>query len=472
MLKLLLKCFVVFIFSCANLNSSSVPAKTLKTDKIERLMEAVVDIIVSSKEKNVDVQSQNTLKHEVSDGTGFIVNSEEGLIVTNCHVIDSADSIKVILSDEKGKREYYANIIGKDEHSDIALLKISTDQKLTSITFEDSDKIQIGEPVIAIGNPFGLGKTVTSGIISYKSRNLSNQMTEIGSYGDLVSSYIQTDAAVNHGNSGGPLLTYDGKLVGMITIFFSDGMHNTGINFAIPSNTLKKVISQLKQFGKMRRSWLGITLIPLNHQVAEMLLENSQHKYGCDIIRVEENSPAAIAGIQNSDILLSLNDTDITEETNIEGMLNNLPIGKVIPIQILRNKVEMKLSIKVASKNDDSNPETNSAANSIPNIPSEEIEELKIRVTNLTSALRKKFGIPEEVNGVLVLANENQNLDDITRGDVITKVTGDNIQTIDDLKSMISKREKFALYIYNSQKSIKNFYVPVILEALPKISKK
>lgn len=456
------------VLSISVLDASGVPSSVLK-GKINQLMPTVVDVVVTSKDKNFDSsQEMRGQKNEISDGAGFIIEPS-GYIVTNCHVIDSTDKIKIILYDGS---EYYANVIGKDEHSDIALLKIATETKLLCVQFADSDKVEVGDPVIAIGNPFGFGKTVTSGIISYKSRNLANQMAEIGSCGDLVS-YIQTDAAVNHGNSGGPLFTYTGEVVGMITVFFSDGMHNTGINFAIPSNILKKVINQLMAYGKMRRSWLGISLVPLSHKVAVALGLGKRH--GCDIVRVEKNSPAAIAGVQNNDILLSLNDEDITEETNIGYMLNNLPIDKVIPIQIMRDGIEIKLSVKVGSKNDENidEPEQNAEENAIE-IPSQKIEILKLAVADLSADLRKNFYIPAEMNGVLVIENENSAENDIAYGDLITKINQHDIKNIEDFKNILKtlkERNVVALYIYNPQKSPKRFYIAVDLTSDAKKTK-
>ena len=216
---------------------------------VERLMGKVVDVIVADK-------SGENSENRSSNGTGFIIY-EDGYIVTNWHVIDSSEQIKIVTSDGN---EYIAKVIGKDEHYDVALLKIELDSnvKLPAVKFADSDKIEVSDPVITIGNPFGLGKTVTAGIISYKGRNLSDQISELGENGHLVS-YIQTDAAVNYGNSGGPLFSANGEVIGMITVFVSDGLRSTGINFAIPSNILLKVISQLKTFGRMQRSWLGIS---------------------------------------------------------------------------------------------------------------------------------------------------------------------------------------------------------------------
>ncbi|MDR0968134.1 MAG: trypsin-like peptidase domain-containing protein [Holosporaceae bacterium] len=424
---------------------------------IQHLINCVVDVIVS--DQNPSDRANG--KKESSDGAGFIID-ENGYIVTNCHVIDSADKIKIVLYDGS---EYIAKVIGKDERSDIALLKIETDLKLPKVQFADSDKAEIGEPVIAIGNPFGFGKTVTSGIISYKGRNLSSQIAELGTGGDLVS-YLQTDAAVNYGNSGGPLITYNGEVVGMITVFFSDGAHSAGINFAIPSNMLKKVIRELRDHGKMQRSWLGIEVSPLRKKAAKALGLGKQ--YGCVISKVKKNSPAAVAGIQIGDILTSLNDEAITENANLEFVLSSLPIGRIIPVQIIRNKTVMKFSVKVGVGNDDDFHYDYDDSPEKMEIPYEKIDGLELGITELTQELRKSFDIPENINGALISYVENPQ-SDLAVGDVILTVNQAEVSNVLDLKNELRKlsqnpaiREdkELALYIFDPQ-SRKSDYVVV-----------
>jgi serine protease Do len=428
-------------------HASGVPGVAVKGG-IPHLINTVVDVIVSDK---ISDEYRGTDRKESSDGTGFIID-ENGYIVTNCHVINSVDKIKIVLHDGS---EYMAKIIGKDERSDIALLKIDADTKLPFVQFADSDKAEVGDPVIAIGNPFGFGKTVTSGIVSCKGRNLSNQIAELGAGGDLVY-YLQTDAAVNYGNSGGPLFSYNAEVVGMITVFFSDGMHNTGINFAIPSNTLKKVIKELKDYGKMQRSWLGISVSPLGKKAARALGLGKQS--GCVITKVDLNSPAAVAGIQTGDILISLNDEVISENTNLEFMLNGLPIGKVIPIQIMRNRIGMKLSVMVGIRNDeDVSWKTNDVSEKIPY---EKLDGVDIGVTEITPNLRKSFDIPESINGVMISYIGSLQGNDISIGNVILMVNQTNVTAVAGLKAElkklsanadIKKSKELAFYIFDPQ---------------------
>jgi serine protease Do len=438
-------------------HASGVPGLAVKKG-IPRLINMVVDVIVS--DKNLADDYRGSDRKESSDGTGFIID-ENGYIVTNYHVISSTDKIKIVLYDGS---EYMAKVIGKDERSDIALLKIDVDTKLPFVQFADFDKVEVGDPVIAIGNPFGFGKTVTSGIVSCKGRNLSSQIAELGAGGDLVY-YLQTDAAVNYGNSGGPLFSYNAEVVGMITVFFSDGMHNTGINFAIPSNTLKKVIKELKDHGKMQRSWLGISVFPLNKKAARVLGLGKQ--YGCVITKVENNSPAAMAGIQTGDILTALNDESISENTNLEFMLNTLPIGKVIPIQIMRHKVGMKFSVTVGIRNDEDFYLNQEDVSEKKEISCEKIDGLEIGVTELTPELRKSFDINDGISGVMVSYVGQRN--DIAIGNVILAVNQISVANIAALKSELkkisessemAKDKELAFYVFDPQ-TRKSDYVVV-----------
>ncbi|MDR3180135.1 MAG: trypsin-like peptidase domain-containing protein [Holosporaceae bacterium] len=402
------------------------------------------------------------------DGTGFIVD-ETGYVVTNCHVLgsrqrihdNSIEKIKVILHNGN---EYEAKIVGVDYRTDIVLLKIEPKSKLSCVKFADSDAVEVGDGVFAVGNPYIYKNTVTFGIISHKERDLSGQIVELGSGGDLVP-YMQTDAVINQGNSGGPLCSCDGKVVGMITIIFYDGVRNTGISFAIPAKIIQQDIEQLRKNGRMKRSWLGISVTPFNKSVSDAL--GMGDRCGCVIQRVEEGSPAIAAGIKSGDILLSINDANISENSNMEYMLTNLPIDKVVPIQIMRDGVEMKLSIKVSSRSDeDKIDEANDGAISKKSVPCEEIDSITLGVANLTTELRKYFNIPADVSGVLV-ARSDDFRNDISVGSVILKVNHTNVQNIEGLRAELQKlmnngAKIVAFYICDGQ--WKKFYIPVKLK--------
>ena len=420
----------------------SVSARGIKGD-VQSLIKTVVDVIISERSNPEDLLE----KKESSDGSGFIID-ENGYVVTNCHVIDGAEKIKIIIHDGS---EYTAKIIGRDERSDIALLKIDAATKLPYAVLADSDKVEITDPVIAIGNPFGFGKTVTAGIISYKGRNLSKQIAELGTGGDLVS-YLQTDAQVNYGNSGGPLFSYDGEVVGMITVFLSDGNRGTGINFAIPSNTLKKVVTQLRNYGKMQRSWLGIAVTPLSKESAVAL--GLGNRCGLVVAKVETNSPAAKIGVSAGDIVLSINNLTFSVNTNIEDVLNNLPTDTIVPIQILKKGKECTDKIRVEMRCDDDFPFDADDILEDKNIPFEKLESINLGVSDLNAELRKIFSIPQSMKGVLIVQPaENVSL---CQGNVILSVNQQDVKSIAELKAQIEQlikkgKDNIALYVYDVQ---------------------
>lgn len=450
--------FVIIFGLCFFMTDASVFGIKVKGG-VQRLMDAVVDVIVADKnDENPENRSSN--------GTGFIIY-EDGYIVTNWHVIDSSEKIKIVTSDGN---EYNARVIGKDEHYDVALLKIDLDAgvKLSAVEFANSDQIEISDPVITIGNPFGLGKTVTAGIISYKGRNLSGKISELGENSHLVS-YIQTDAAVNYGNSGGPLFSADGKVIGMITVFVADGLRSTGINFAIPSNILLKVIGQLKTFGKMRRSWLGISTSRMSKEAAKLLIGSNVGYY---VTNISEKSPAMLTGIKVGDIILSINKEVISENTNVEYLLNNLPIGEVIPIQIMRNGNRRMLSITVKSYNDEDISFIDEEDNSGKDILYEKIDGLDLGLTDLTKELREIFKIPADETGVLISFVGSSLNDDtnISVGNLVKNINQVEIKNLSDLRTALiatlkehSNVNKVVMYV-NDPLTKKSSYVVVKCE--------
>lgn len=430
-------------------------AKPSFDGSIENIINIVVDVIAVDKSLG---SFDEFSKKDSSSGSGIII-SEDGYIVTNCHVIDGSERIEVVLYDGK---KYTATVVGKDERSDIALLKIETDSKIPYVAkFADSDSISILEPVFAVGNPFGFGKTVTSGIISFKGRDLSSQIAELKAGGDLVS-YIQTDTPVNYGNSGGPLFTYDGKVVGMITVFVSDGMHSTGINFAIPANTLKSIVSQLKANGEIKRAWVGITAELLSRDVSTAL-HFCNNKLGAIVTKVDKDSPAEESGVQVDDILISINGQEITEKTNIEDMLCSLPIGETIPVKILKNDKEIVCYIKVAADNGRSKLTSDIDYVTKKEIKFERLEGINIGIANLTSKYRQWFNIPDNINGVLI-ANVETGPSRMSVGNVILKINSTDVSEVKDLKEKMKqlteeRAPEVALYILDPNEEIQKFYV-------------
>ena len=431
--------------------------KDFSKENIENLINCVVSIVVTDKVLETET---NPSKKDDSDGSGFIID-EDGTILTNCHVIDSADKIEVVLHDGT---KHIAKVIGKDERSDIALLKIDVNEKMSYVAqFADSDVAYVLDPVFAIGSPFGFTKTVTSGIISCKNRNLSAQITELGTGGDLID-YIQTDVAINHGNSGGPLFTYDGKVVGMITVFISDNMHSTGINFAIPANTIKKIVKELKTYGKVKRSWTGITLRPLAREV--LIVLGLEKNLGCEIVKLEKNSPASEAGVLIDDIFLSIDNKNILASTNIEDMLCSLEVGKIVPIQVMRGGVEIWLNLKVGYREE--NKKSSSASGGIGDITKkdiifEKLAAINIGIADLTDEYRRCFNISKDVNGVLVANVENES-SELSIGNLVVRVNHKKVSTVAEVKYELDElmkcgADKVVLVAHNPNKEPQQFYV-------------
>ncbi len=271
-------------------------------------------------------------------GSGVIIDAKKGYVVTNNHVVDNADKILVKLTDG---RELEAEKLGADAQSDIALLKVSA-KDLAELPLADSDAIRVGDFVVAIGNPFGLSQTVTSGIVSALGRSGLN----IGGYED----FIQTDAAINRGNSGGALVNLHGELVGINTAIFGPNGGNVGIGFAIPSNMMKSLIDQIIEFGEVRRGLLGIQGRDLDAGLAEAM--NSPTNQGAFVNEVTKDSAAEKAGIQSGDIITGINDNEISSFSELRGKVGSLGAGTKVKLNILRNEEELTLNVVLGAAED------------------------------------------------------------------------------------------------------------------------
>ena len=263
-------------------------------------------------------------------GSGFIID-KSGYIITNNHVIDNAEKIMVILYDDTS---FEATVVGKDPKTDVALLKINPKKtKLSAVKFGDSNKLRVGDWVMAIGNPFGFGGTVTAGIVSARGRNLS------GSYDD----YIQTDASINRGNSGGPLFDMNGNVVGINTAIFSQSGGSVGIGFAVSSNLAKQVTDQLKQYGRTKRGWLGVLIQEISKEIADSLGMKSVK--GALVSSATEGGPAQKAGVKTGDVILKFNGIDIDTMKELPKVVAGTPVGKSVPLVILRNGKTITLNV-------------------------------------------------------------------------------------------------------------------------------
>jgi serine protease Do len=339
-------------------------------------------------------------------GSGFIID-ERGYILTNNHVIEKADKIKVRLSDEQ---EFDAAVVGRDPKTDIALIKIETTNPLQAVTMGDSDKLQVGEWLIAIGNPFGLEHTVTAGIVSAKGRVIGS-----GPYDD----FIQTDASINPGNSGGPLINMRGEVVGISTAIIAGG---TGIGFAIPINMAKQIVPQLKERGEVTRGWLGVMIQRVTPELAKQFgLETSE---GALVAQVVEDSPAEKAGIKREDIIIEFDHKKIHKMSELPKIVANTQVGKQVEVKVIRQGREEKLKIEVGELKEEKVAKAGEFTTE---------KELGLTVQDITPEIAKHLGIPEKA-GVLVsqvTAGSPAHEAGIRRGDIIREV---DRQPIEDLK--------------------------------------
>lgn len=324
-------------------------------DLVEKLSPSVVNISTTQKPENLEGGDIISLKNLPENkqvaplgqehyalGSGFLLD-EEGYIITNSHVIDRADKINVILSDNS---QHQAKVIGTDNKTDLALIKIDTDKKLMPVNLGDSDKIRVGDWILAIGNPFGLGGSVTAGIVSAKSRDI-----ESGPYDN----FIQTDASINQGSSGGPMFNLDGEVIGINAAIFSTTGGNMGISFAIPVNNAKFVIRELKNSGSVKRGWIGVRVQP---QLTEA---NSVGNIpnGILISSVTEGSPAADAGIQAGDIILALNEQDMDSAQIFSRLVSESPVNGKITLKLWHNgQIENRIVNVKEMPAETGNPET------------------------------------------------------------------------------------------------------------------
>ena len=282
--------------------------------------------------------SDNSPKRVTSLGSGFIIDPS-GLIVTNNHVIADADEINVILNDGT---KLPAQLVGKDSKADLALLRVHADHPLKSVAFGDSDKLRLGEWVIAIGNPFSLGGTVTAGIVSARNRDIQS-----GPYDN----YIQTDAAINRGNSGGPLFNLNGEVIGINTAIISPSGGSIGIGFAVPSDTAMPVLDQLRQYGEARRGWLGVRIQQVTDDIAESLSIKPPH--GALVAGVDDKGPAKPGGIEPGDVVVKFDGKDVKEMHDLPRIVADTPIGKEVDVVVIRKGKEETHQVKVGRLADD-----------------------------------------------------------------------------------------------------------------------
>ena len=370
-------------------------------------------------------------------GSGFIIDAK-GIVITNNHVIKGAEDIMVRV---EGDKEYKAKVLGSDPLSDIAVLKIESKEKLIPVKFGDSDKARIGDWVIAIGNPFGLGGTVTSGIISARNRDIGMSRYE---------DFIQTDASINVGNSGGPLFDMNGEVIGINTAILGQA-GSIGIGFAIPSNSAKKVIEQLIEFGETKRGWLGVRIQVVTKEIADV--EKLDKPRGALVASVAEDSPSDKAGIKAGDIILEFNGVLINEMKELPKIVAQTDVGKTVEVKVWRNGKEISKKIKLGRL------ETSEDFKAKKTIETKDtaIESLKINVRPVEQKDIDERGLPKNTKGLVVteIANDSP-INYLSAGNIIIEAQKKVIKTIRDLEIAInlalkSSEKTLLLVIYNNQ---------------------
>ena len=453
--------FLTIIFSLSfSLQSNSKPVPASFADLAERLMPSVVNISTST----TVVTNSNPFpfqfppgspfedmfkefgtpqeRKSAALGSGFIID-EDGIVVTNNHVIQDADDIIVRVN---GDQEFKAKVLGADPLMDIAVLQLETKEKFIPVPFGDSDKARIGDWVLAIGNPFGLGGTVTAGIISARNRSIG-----LSRYED----FIQTDASINSGNSGGPLFDMEGNVIGINTAILGRN-GSIGIGFSIPSNSAQQVIKQLIEFGETKRGWLGVRIQDVTKEIAEV--EELDKPRGALVASVAENSPSEKAGIQAGDIILEFNGVEIKQMKELPAIVARTEVGKNVDVKIWRNKKEITKKVLLGRLETSDDFKVSENPKQDENNLDEIVESLRISVRPLTKEDIKNRKLPNQTTGLVItnMANNSPLVNSIEINSIIIEAQKKKIKSADDLrditqKAINSNQKTILIAIYNNQ---------------------
>ena len=451
-MKNFIKFIYIFIFITAtSVNAKEVPASF--ADLAEKLMPSVVNIstttTVTSNSNPFPFEFPpgspfedmfNDQQRRLSAlGSGFIID-ESGVVITNNHVIQGAEEVFVRVN---GEKDYKAKILGADPGMDLAVLQIESDEKFKPVNFGDSDKARIGDWVIAIGNPFGLGGTVTAGIISARNRSIG-----LSRYED----FIQTDASINQGNSGGPLFNMNGDVIGINAAILGQS-GSIGIGFAIPSNSAERVINQLIEFGETKRGWLGVRIQTVTKEIADV--EKLDKPRGALVASVAENSPSDKAGIKAGDIILEFDGKVINEMKELPKIVAETDVGKKVNIKVWRNKREITKNITLGRLE---TSEDFKSQGTITKKPKEDvIEDLKISVRLLNKSDIEKRNLPKDTSGVVITKiDKDSPINYLEVDNIIIEAQKKKINTIGDLKNVVkmtlrSPEKTLLIVIYNNQ---------------------
>ena len=378
-------------------------------------------------------RKNNPQQHRMTSlGSGFVIDPS-GYIVTNNHVISGAEEITVRFHDDT---ELKAKLVGTDDKTDLALLKVESPKPIAALNWGDSDALRIGDWVLAIGNPFGLGGTVTAGIVSARNRILDQ-----GAYDD----YIQTDASINRGNSGGPLFNMNGEVIGVNTLIYSNNNGGSvGIGFAIPSTMAKNVIAQIREFGKPRRGWLGVRIQNVDADMAEGLKLPGAQSKGALVANVTPGSPAEKAGIKQRDVILKFDGKEVDAMRTLPRMVAETPINKKVDVVIIRDGKEMTVQVVLGELTEEAEQASLPPGTAPTPPPAKEgkIADLGLTLSELSDSLRQKFSLTADAKGVVVTKVEDNSAaaeKGLHEGDVIVEVDQQAVVTPGDVETRVNE---------------------------------
>jgi len=379
-------------------------------------------------ERGSDMQPRKTN----SLGSGFVVDTA-GVVVTNNHVIADADEINVIMNDGTKIR---AELVGVDKKTDIAVLKFKPVKPLIAVKFGDSDKLRLGEWVIAIGNPFSLGGSVTAGIVSARNRDISQ-----GPY----DSYIQTDASINRGNSGGPLFNLEGEVVGVNTLIISPTGGSIGLGFAVPSKTVSVVVDQLRQFGELRRGWLGVRIQQVTDEIAESL--NIKPARGALVAGIDDKGPAKPAGIEPGDVVVKFDGKDVKDPKDLSRVVADTAVGKEVDVVVIRKGAEETKKVTLGRLEDTDKAKEASAKTKDEPAAEKPVTQkaLGLDLATLSKDLRGKYKIKDSVKGVIITGVDGSSdaaEKRLSAGDVIVEVAQEAVSNAADVKKRLDQLKK------------------------------
>ncbi|MDP2357299.1 MAG: Do family serine endopeptidase [Beijerinckiaceae bacterium] len=402
-------------------------------------------------------QTERPQRRSNSLGSGFVIDTS-GVIITNNHVIEGASEVTVIFNDGQRLR---AEIVGKDAKVDIAVLRVKPEKPLKAVKFGDSDKVRVGDWVMAVGNPFGLGGTVTVGILSARNRNINQ-----GPYDD----YLQTDASINRGNSGGPLFNTAGDVVGVNTAIYSPTGGSVGIGFASPSSVIQPVINQLLEFGETRRGWLGVRIQAVDDQIAESL--GLGRARGALVAGIDDKGPARPAGIRAGDVIVRFDGQDVRSSTDLPRIVAATPVGKEVSVSVMRGGKEENLKVTLGRLEDGERQAALGGGGAGGDVkpPANVVQKaLGMELGGMSAALRKQYNIKDTVNGVVVVnvdANSAASEKRVQVGDVIVEINQQAVKEPGDVVARMAEakkqgRKSALLLVANAQGEVRFVALPI-----------